>query len=42
MKAFLLSIVLLAAVTVVAAVGLNLLPLTSSRDTFTDRSAVRL
>ncbi len=42
MRAFLLSIVLLAVVTVVAAAGLNLWPQTSSRDTFTDRSAVRL
>lgn len=42
MKAFLVSIVLLVAITITAAAGLNLVPQTSSRDVFTDRSAVRL
>ena len=41
MKAFLLSLVLLAAITAAAAVGLNLVSV-ASQDMYSDRSNVRL
>lgn len=41
MKAFLLSLVLLVAISTVAAIGLTVVPM-SSQDAYTERSNVRL